>query len=340
MEKKVQRNFLWIALLVLGTIWILARHNRTQPYYTVNGLIFGTVYNITYQYDGDLKAEIDEGLKRFDGSLSPFNDTATITRINRNEDIVPDTFFTNVFRRSMEISKETNGAFDITVAPLANAWGFGFKKGAFPDSAMVDSLLEITGYTKVNLSEEGKVVKQDERMMLSCSAVAKGYAVDVIAQFLAKKSIKNFMVDIGGEIVARGENPKKDLWRIGINKPVDDSLSINQELQTVLNVTDVGIATSGNYRNFYYRDGKKYAHTIDPRTGYPVQHNILSATVVAKDCMSADAYATAFMVMGLEEAERFADAHPDIDACFIYTDENGELQTYYTKGMERFITKK
>ena len=337
MEKKAQRNFLWIALLVLGTIWILARHNRTQPYYTINGLIFGTVYNITYQYDGDLKVEIDEELKRFDGSLSPFNDTATITRINRNEDIVPDTFFTNVFRRSMEISKETNGAFDITVAPLANAWGFGFKKGAFPDSAMIDSLLDITGYTKVALSNEGKVVKQDKRMMLSCSAVAKGYAVDVIAQFLAKKGIKNFMVEIGGEIVAQGENPKKDLWRIGINKPVDD-LSINQELQTVLSVTGVGIATSGNYRNFYYKDGKKYAHTIDPRTGYPVQHNILSATVIAKDCMSADAYATAFMVMGLEEAERFANAHPDIDACFIYTDEKGELQTYYTKGMERFIT--
>lgn len=339
MEKKAQRNFLWIALLVLGTIWILARHNRTQPYYTINGLIFGTVYNITYQYDGDLKVEIDEELKRFDGSLSPFNDTATITRINRNEDIVPDTFFTNVFHRSMEISEETDGAFDITVAPLANAWGFGFKKSAFPDSTMIDSLLDITGYTKVALSNEGKVVKQDKRMMLSCSAVAKGYAVDVIAQFLAKKGIKNFMVEIGGEIVAQGENPKKDLWRIGINKPVDD-LSINQELQTVLSVTGVGIATSGNYRNFYYKDGKKYAHTIDPRTGYPVQHNILSATVIAKDCMSADAYATAFMVMGLEEAERFANAHPDIDACFIYTDENGKLQTYYTKGMERFISKK
>ena len=339
MEKKAQRNFLWIGLLVLGTIWILARHNRTQPYYTINGLIFGTVYNITYQYDGDLKVEIDEELKRFDGSLSPFNDTATITRINRNEDIVPDTFFTNVFHRSMEISEETDGAFDITVAPLANAWGFGFKKGAFPDSTMIDSLLDITGYTKVALSNEGKVVKQDKRMMLSCSAVAKGYAVDVIAQFLAKKGIKNFMVEIGGEIVAQGENPKKDLWRIGINKPVDD-LSINQELQTVLSVTGVGIATSGNYRNFYYKDGKKYAHTIDPRTGYPVQHNILSATVIAKDCMSADAYATAFMVMGLEEAERFANAHPDIDACFIYTDENGKLQTYYTKGMERFISKK
>ena len=323
----------------MGTIWILARHNQVAPYQMDNGLIFGTVYKVTYQYDKDLKADIEAELKRFDGSLSPFNDTATITRINRNEDIVPDTFFTNVFRRSMEISKETDGAFDITVAPLANAWGFGFKKGAFPDSMMIDSLLEITGYNKVDLSPEGKVVKQDPRIMLSCSAVAKGYAVDVIAQLLEKKGIRNFMVDIGGEIVVRGENPQKGLWRIGINKPIDDSLSVNQELQTVLQVTDLGMATSGNYRNFYHKDGKKYAHTIDPRTGYPVQHNILSATVIAKDCMSADAYATAFMVMGLEEAERFADAHPDIDACFIYSDEEGKFQTYLTKGMERYIAK-
>nr|WP_302830439.1 FAD:protein FMN transferase [uncultured Bacteroides sp.] len=337
MDKKVQRNFLWIALLVLGTIWILARHNQTAPYQTTSGLIFGTVYNITYQYDGNLKDEIEAELKRFDGSLSPFNDTATITRINRNEDIVADTFFTNVFHRSMEISRETNGAFDITVAPLANAWGFGFKKGAFPDSVMIDSLLGITGYAKVALTEEGKVKKQDPRIMLSCSAVAKGYAVDVIAQFLQKKGIHNFMVDIGGEVVVRGENPKKSLWRIGINKPVDDSLAVNQELQTVLEVTNVGIATSGNYRNYYYKDGKKYAHTIDPRTGYPIQHNILSATVIAKDCMSADAYATAFMVMGLKEAERFADAHPDIDACFIYTNDKGEFQTFFTKGMEKYM---
>ena len=185
----------------------------------------------------------------------------------------------------MEISRETQGAFDITVAPLANAWGFGFKKGAFPDSAMIDSLLDITGYPKVSLSADGKVIKQDSRIMLSCSAVAKGYAVDVIAQLLEKKGIGNFMVDIGGEVVVRGENPKKSLWRIGINKPIDDSLAVNQELQTILQVTDVGIATSGNYRNYYYKDGKKYAHTIDPRTGYPVQHSILSATVIARDCM-------------------------------------------------------
>ncbi len=339
MDKKIQRNFLWIALLILGTIWILARHNRTIPYQIDNGLIFGTVYKVTYQYDENLKEEIEAALKRFDGSLSPFNDTATITRVNHNEDFVPDTFFINVFRRSMEISKETDGAFDITVAPLANAWGFGFKKGTFPDSAMIDSLQEITGYTKVNLSAEGKVMKQDPRIMLSCSAIAKGYAVDVIAQLLEQKGIRNFMVDIGGEIVVRGENPKKDLWRIGINKPVDDSLSMNQEIQTVLNITNIGMATSGNYRNYYYKDGKKYAHTIDPRTGYPVQHNILSATVIARDCMSADAYATAFMVMGLEEAEQFANAHPDIDACFIYSDENGKLQTFLTNGMEKYVSK-
>jgi len=337
MEKKTRRNFLWIALLVLGSIWILARHSQTVPYHKISGLIFGTVYNITYQYDGDLKAEIDDELKKFDGSLSPFNDTSTISRINRNEDITPDTFFTNVFRRSMEISKETNGAFDITVAPLVNAWGFGFKKGTFPDSTMIDSLLSMIGYTKVALAKNGKVTKKDPRIMLDCSAVAKGYAVDVVAQFLARKGIENYMIDIGGELVAHGKNEQNNLWRIGINKPVDDSLSLNQEIQTVLQITDRGIATSGNYRNYYYKNGKKYAHTIDPHTGYPVQHNILSSTVIAKNCMSADAYATAFMVMGLEKAEQFTKKHEDIEAYFIYSDEKGKLQTCFTKGMKQYL---
>lgn len=339
MEKRVKRSFLWIALLIMGTIWILARHNQSVPFQTDNGLIFGTVYKVTYQYDKGLKDDIEAALKHFDGSLSPFNDTATITRINQNEDIVPDTFFTNVFRRSMEISKETNGAFDITVASLVNAWGFGFKKGAFPDSIMIDSLLEITGYKKIQLSQEGKIVKQDPRILLTCSAVAKGYAVDIVAQLLEKKGIQNFMVDIGGEAVVRGKNSKKEAWRIGINKPIDDSLAVNQELQTILNITDAGIATSGNYRNYYYKNGKKYAHTVDPRTGYPVQHNILSSTVIAKDCMSADAYATAFMVMGLEEAEKFVNNRPDIEAYFIYSDKDGKYQTYLTKGMKKYIQK-
>ena len=334
---KTKKSFLWLAFLILATIWILARRNQKAEFNTASGFVFGTVYKIAYQHDADLKPEIEAELKRFDQSLSPFNDSSVISRVNRNEELVTDSFFQTCFNRSMEISRETKGAFDITIAPLANAWGFGFKKGNFPDSAMIDSLLEMTGYEKVKLSDEGKVVKTDSRIMLSCSAVAKGYAVDVIAQLLKKKGIRNFMVDIGGEVVVHGQNPQNGPWRIGLNKPIDDSLAVNQELQAVLLVTDLGMATSGNYRNYYYKDGKKYAHTIDPRTGYPVQHSILSATVIAKDCMSADAYATAFMVMGLEEAERVADAHPDIDACFIYTDEEGKLQTFLTKGMEKYM---
>ena len=309
---KAKKSFIWLGILLLATIWILVRKNNV-PYHSINGLVFGTIYNITYQYDGDLKSEIEAELKRFDGSLSPFNNTSIISRINRNEEIVTDSFFQTCFNRSMEISEETNGAFDITIAPLANVWGFGFKKGEFPDSMKIDSLLQITDYKKVKLVD-GRVVKEDPRIMLSCSAVAKGYSVDVVARLLEKKGIQNYMVDIGGEIVAKGKNSRNGLWRIGINKPIDDSLSVNQEIQTILELSDAGLATSGNYRNFYYKDGKKYAHTIDPRTGYPVQHNILSATVIAEDCMTADALATAFMVMGLEEASAFANAHPAIDA--------------------------
>ena len=323
--------------MLLVIAWAWSNHRRPQAYQTATGLIFGTIYNITYQYDNDLQDEIEATLKRFDGSLSPFNDTATITRINRNEEVTTDSFFIRVFQRSREVSAETGGAFDITIAPLVNAWGFGFKKGQFPDSSMIDSLRTLTGYDKVALSADGKVQKQDPRIMLTCSAIAKGYAVDVVADLLQRKGIKNLMVDIGGEVVVCGTNPKGMPWRIGINKPVDDSLSIRQEVQEVLHVSNVGMATSGNYRNYYYKDGKKYAHTIDPRTGYPAENEILSATVIAADCMSADAYATAFMVMGLQEAERFTDSRPDIDACFIYTDSLGTLQMHYTKGMKKYL---
>lgn len=335
---KAKKSFIWLALLVLATVWILFRHNHQQPYTNISGLVFGTGYSITYQYEGNLKAEIEAELKRFDESLSPFNDGSVISRVNRNEELVTDSFFQVCFNRSMEISRETEGAFDITVAPLANAWGFGFKKGAFPDSLMIDSLLQITGYEKVKLAD-GKVVKQDPRIMLSCSAVAKGYSVDVVAKFLESKGIKNYMVDIGGEVVVKGKNPQEGLWRIGINKPIDDSLSTNKDIQTILEVTDLGLATSGNYRNYYYKDGKKYAHTINPKTGYPVQHSILSSTVIAEDCMTADALATAFMVMGLEKAEAFCKANPAIDAYFIYSGENGKFETYFTEGMKKYMTK-
>ena len=338
-KKPSRARLLWLIPLILGTVYILRKENTADPYQQTKGLIFGTVYTMTYQYPEDLKLEIEQELKRFDASLSPFNDSSVISRVNRNEDITTDSLFQNVFNRSMEISEETNGAFDITIAALANAWGFGFKKGEWPDEQMIDSLLELTNYKNVTL-KEGKVIKKDPRIMISCSAIAKGYATDVLAQFLQRKGIKNYMVDIGGELALKGINPKKESWRIGINKPIDDSLSVNQELQMILQLTDRGVATSGNYRNYYYKDGKKYAHTIDPRTGYPVQHSILSATVVAQDCMTADALATAFMVMGQEEAEAFANANPTIGACFIYSDKDGKFKTYITENMKKYITEK
>ena len=336
-KTKRQRNFMAVGLLLLLSIWIIHRNNRPAPYQTDNGLIFGTIYQVSYQYPTSLKGEIEEALHTIDNSLSPFNQHSIITAINRNESMQTDSLFRAVFRRSLEISAETDGAFDITVAPLINAWGFGFKKGIFPDSAQVDSLRQLIGYTRVSLDADGCVQKQDPRLMLNCSAVAKGYAVDVVARLLQAKGIDNLMVDIGGEVVVKGHNPQQRPWRIGINKPVDDSLATNQELQAIVELTEGAIATSGNYRNYYHRNGKKYAHTIDPRTGYPVQHAILSSTVLAPDCMSADAYATAFMVMGLEEAEAFVEAHPELAAYFIYSQPDGSYGTFTSQRMKQLM---
>ncbi len=340
-----KNNYIWLVLLVAGTVLVLLRHNNiiswgdnaAATYRNEKGLIFGTMFSITYQHDKSLRTEIDKELERFDASLSMFNDSSIISRINRNEDITADSLFTKVFRQAMRISEATNGSLDITVAPLVNAWGFGFTENISPTSDKIDSLLQIVGWQKVQLTNEGKVIKEDPRIMLDCSAIAKGYAVDVIAALLKSKGVQNYMVDIGGEVNVAGVNPSGGMWRIGINKPEDDPLSRNQSLQSILEVSGVGIATSGNYRNFYYKDGMKYAHTIDPKTGYPVQHSILSSTVIAKDCMTADAYSTAFMVMGLEKAKALVESHPEIEAYFIFSDEKGEFQTYMTDGMKNYV---
>ena len=243
---------------------------------------------------------------------------------------------TEVFSLAEKISDETNGAFDITVAPLVNAWGFGFKNAGNINDATIDSIRQFVGYKKIRL-ENGKIIKQDSRTMLDCSAIAKGYGVDRVAGLFDRKGIKNYMIEIGGELVLKGESPKKDQWHIGINKPIDDSLAVNQELQTVLKISNAGMATSGNYRNFYYKGGKKYAHTIDPRTGYPVQHNILSSTVIAENCAVADAYATSFMVLGLDSAKIICNKHPELDAYFIYTKDDGSTDIYFTEGMKKYL---
>ena len=336
-KKKLAWQLPFLVLLVIGTVIIL---KKQPPFRTNEGLVFGTIYKITYQADADLHEEIKQALQEVDNSLSPYNKNSIITRINQNQDTLVNTYFTDVFTLSQKVSAETEGAFDITVAPLVNAWGFGFKHALEMDSIKIDSLLQFVGYNKVELTD-GRIVKEDKRTMLDCSSIAKGYGVDVVGKLLKSKGIQNYMVDIGGEVVLSGKNPKMNKWRIGINKPTDDSLSINQELQTILEITDAGMATSGNYRKFYYKNGKKYAHTIDPRLGTPIQHNILSATVIAKDCTTADAYATAFMVMGLEKAKAFCELHPELNAYFICNGVDGkEYDIYYTPGMERYIVKK
>ncbi|MEE1146430.1 MAG: FAD:protein FMN transferase, partial [Bacteroidaceae bacterium] len=326
----------FLLFLIIGTVVIL---KKQPPVRTNEGMVFGTIYKITYQHDDDLQEDIKQALMEVDNSLSPYNPNSIITRINHNEDTTLNTHFTHVYGLAQQISAETEGAFDITVAPLVNAWGFGFKHSIDIAPNVIDSLRQFVGYQKTRM-EGGKIVKDDERLMLDCSAIAKGYGVDVVARTLDQKGVKHYMVDIGGEVVLKGKSPRMKDWRIGINKPIEDSLSVNQELQTILEISDIGMATSGNYRKFYYKDGKRYAHTIDPRLGTPVQHNILSATVLAKDCTTADAYATAFMVMGLEKALDFCQKHPELNAYFICDGEGDSYEIHYTPGMEKYIVRK
>ncbi len=333
---KKRGNIIWLLLLAFGTLWILSKQGKKAEYQQIHGVIFGTFYNITYQYHGDIKNEVEQELHRFDLSLSPFKENSIISKVNHNEKVELDTLFVNVFNRAQEISQLTQGAFDITVAPLVNAWGFGFKTQEFPDSVTIDSLLTLTGYEKIHLFNN-KIHKEDPRIMLDCSAIAKGYAVDVIANLLNKKGVDNYMVEIGGEIRTKGLSAKSKAWKIGVNKPTDDSLALSQELEMVLQLSDVSLATSGNYRNFYYKEGKKYAHTIDPRTGYPVEHNLLSATVIAPNCMSADAFATSFMVMGVEKSMEFAQKHPDLALSLIYIDTDGEMKVINSDTMKKYI---
>jgi len=331
-----RRNLLWqiplLILLVVGTVIVIAQQHNT-PYQNNTGFIFGTTYNITYQSDIDLQKDIEAEMNKVNVSLSTFEPQSIISKVNQNRDVRLDNMFTEVFTLAESISKETNGAFDITVAPMVNMWGFGFKTGQHPSKQAIDSLHQIVGYNKVKLVDN-KIQKTNKRIMLDCSAIAKGYGSDIVARFLRRNGIKNFMVEIGGEIVTMGNSEQRLPWKIGVTKPTEDSLKVNQEIQTVLNVTDKAMATSGNYRNFYYKGGKKYAHTIDPKTGYPVQHSLLSATVLAKNCATADAYATAFMVMGIEKARKLLERHPELMAYFIYSDAKGNLQVWYSASMK------
>lgn len=298
--------------LIAGTVWVLRRQN--QPYQSNEGSVFGTTYHISYQSPTDFHPEIVRILQQVDEALSLFNEKSWLSRYNAGQNPCKNAMASEVISLAMRISKETQGAFDITVAPLVNAWGFGVKHGNPPSNAQLDSLKALVGYQRY---------LKGERVMLDCGAIAKGYGVDCVARLLRRHGVKNFMVEIGGEVVVSGKNREGSPWRIGVARPSEAS----GQMESILPLTDAAMATSGNYRNFHTDSlGRRYAHTIDPRLGRPVQQTLLSATVIAPTCAEADAWATACMVMGHESAVKLMKAHPTLKYFFIY-DKQGRMAT-------------
>ncbi|MBO4451810.1 MAG: FAD:protein FMN transferase [Bacteroidaceae bacterium] len=335
-------HILLLIALVAGTVYIIINSSQgegpspskrdTGTFLKCEGAVFGTFYHITYQYPTDLHDSIKDVLHEVDNSLSPFNKSSVITAINNGTSDSTNLMFREVFTLAKTISTETYGAFDITVAPLVNAWGFGFKNKEIVTPSLIATLLTHIGIDKVSL-QDNRIIKTDSALILDCSAIAKGYGVDAVGRMLESKQISNYMVEIGGEVRVRGQNPQEKPWSIGIITPTPDPTGQNNEVEEILHITDIAMATSGNYRNFYIEGNKRYAHTIDPRTGYPVQHSILSSTVLARDCAVADAYATAFMVLGLDSAKTVLAAHPELQAYFIYSDADGNNATWHTDNL-------
>lgn len=305
-----------------------------KPSYShIQGFAEGTSYRIIYKDDRDFEEEIQRLLSGFERSLSVYDKDSIISRINRNEDVEADDYFKTVFTRAKEISAQTQGLFDISAEPLFRAWGFSSEGKRVPDASQIEELKKRVGMDNVWL-DGNRIVKANPHIILNVNAIAKGYSADIAASFLEEKGCADYLIEIGGEIRLKGESPEGEEWRIGIDRPLEGNLLPGQEgLQAVLQITDKGIATSGNYRQFYIENGQKITHTIDPVTGYPAKHNLLSTTVIANDALTADAYATAFMVGGMEKAAQWIDENPELDAVFI-CDEDGEYKTYYTSQIE------
>jgi thiamine biosynthesis lipoprotein len=298
---------------------------KEKTYYEISGEIFKTSFHIKYKYNRALDDEINACLNKFDLSLNPFNKKSIIYKVNNNEPIEVDDWFITVFNKAIEVSEISGGTYDITCAPLINLWGFGYNRMDSVNQEIIDSLKQFVGYKKVHL-EGRKVVKDTPRLQLNASSIAKGYSCDVIAALLDSHGITDYIVEIGGEIHAKGKNPKGLCWQVEIPKPTDNSSNSMNERMDVIKLCNQAIATSGNYRNYYIRNGKKYGHTINPLTGYPAESNILSASVIYSDCMTADAFATVFMTMDLDKAISIAAQIPDMNYIFIYADSDGNLK--------------
>ncbi|GBU07636.1 thiamine-synthetic flavin transferase lipoprotein [Bacteroidales bacterium] len=325
-------------ILFLLSTYLLSSCSQEEKkeYHHFRGEVFHTSFSIKYEHSESLDKEMRARLDSFDLSLNPFNKESIIYKVNNNTDVDLDIWFTTVFERSMEVSEHTSGAFDITCAPLINLWGFGFSKMGDVSPRKIDSLMQFVGYNKIRL-QAGRLIKEDDRIQLNTSAIAKGYSCDLIAELLQGRGVENYMVEIGGEINARGLNPRGECWKIEITKPNYEPTGLLSERQGVVSLCNKSMATSGNYRNFYVKDGKRYAHTIDPRTAYPAEKDILGASIFADNCMTADAYATAFMTLGLDSACRIADKIDGMMYYFVYSDSEGNPQVKFSDNMQEFI---
>lgn len=329
-----------LSLIILSFLPSFFEKDQDEPV-VVEGVTMSTTYRIIYfdePRQRNFKTSIDSLLTLVNKSINTYDSTSEISRFNRSSTGITFRlpYFCPALRKAKEIYRRSEGAFDPTVMPLVNTWGFGPQKSLPPTPQKVDSLKALVGFDKVRLSRKG-IRKSDPRIQLDMGGIGQGYGADVIYEFLKSRGIQHMLVELGGEGMSAGKNLKKDKpWRIGILDP--NSTPDNQFFKAYVVLQDRAFTTSGNYFNYRIIEGRKFGHTIDPVTGYPVQHEILSASVFADDCTTADGWATAFMVMGLEKAIARLKSMPNVDALLIYSTEKGKLETYVTPGMKAFIT--
>lgn len=332
-------KFIYFALFTI--LLLSACQGKKSEYLKISGFAQGTTYHITYENSNneDYSTDIESILKAFDQSLSTYDSTSIVSRVNNNDlNVEADDWFVDVFNKSAEVNSLSGGAFDITVGPVIRAWGFGNGPIARHDTAYIDSLLQYVGMDKVKL-EGRKVIRESPGVKIDVNAIAQGYSVDVVCDFFKEKGIKNYLVEIGGEVRGKGTNAKGKFWHIGIDRPSDGNMTPGNELQAIIEINNKSLATSGNYRKFFVEDGVKYGHTIDPKTGFPARNTLLSATVVCDDCITADAWATSFMVVGVEKSKEMLSKLKGIEVYFVYSDQQGEYKIFFSEGMAKMIVK-
>lgn len=320
--------------LMLVVLSLLASCANQTPKTVLQGLAQGSSYAITYfdEQDRDFQHEVDSIFHAVDLSVNLWVDSSIICKVNRNEDVVLDNIFIDNFNIAQEAAQMSDGCFDPTISPLVSAWGFSAKSGDSITPQLVDSLRQLVDYHKVHI-ENGTLIKDNPAMKLDFNAIAQGYTADLIGSFLESKGINNYLVEVGGEIMARGGKPDGSSWVVGIEKPAANWDS-DRVVQQRVEIRDKGIVTSGSYRKYVERDGKRYSHCIDPMTGYPVEHNLLSATVIADNSVWADALASICMVMGMERSLEIIKRLDGVEAYYIFVNDKGELETLATEGFK------